>query len=178
MPERTLKVGDVAKHLGVDPNTVRNWCKWYAPYMSPGANPPSGSARTLTLRDQNILTFVQFAMKEGMNHAELSEELARKTFSNNDVDIIVGLTEIVPTSPQDEQEGRGELILLPLTLSNMREDTNALRAEFRHEITLIQQENGRLRAEWMWWHRLEGAVAGLALASFILVVLYFLVWVC
>lgn len=106
MNEKPRKVGEIAEALGVVPNTIRNYCKRYASYLSASANPPANGVRLFTTRDLNALTFIHAAVKEGASHDEITVQLAAKSFSDGDVDVIVGMAEVLPPEASPEpQEG-------------------------------------------------------------------------
>ena len=58
MLTRTYTPSDVAKMLDVHPNTVRQWAKEFAPWLSAGANPPRGVHRAYTSDDIAVIRHI------------------------------------------------------------------------------------------------------------------------
>lgn len=58
MLTRTYIPSDVAKMLDVHPNTVRQWAKEFAPFLSAGANPPRGVHRAYTSDDIAVIRHI------------------------------------------------------------------------------------------------------------------------
>lgn len=58
MPTETFPPARAARQIGVPPNTLRAWCKTYAEFLSPGANPGQGEERRLTPGDVETLKAV------------------------------------------------------------------------------------------------------------------------
>lgn len=46
---------EIATACKVKPNTIRNWTREYAEFLSPDANPPKGSPRIYTIEDAETL---------------------------------------------------------------------------------------------------------------------------
>lgn len=127
-PESPRRISDLATAFGVDANTIRQWCKRYADYLSPEAKPPSGGTRLFSSRDYGILHYVHSALKSGMNHAEITLKMGEISFKEGESDIIVGVTEVIqgdspsiqPDSPPDSQPITlvlNEIVLLRRELS-------------------------------------------------------------
>lgn len=161
-PEKTMKVGEIAKLLDVDPNTIRNWCKRYAPYLSPTANPPTGNDRYLSARDYNVLAYIQSAVNGGLNHHELVVKLGEMSFNDGEADIIIGLSEVLPPQAYPTpQEGRSDALMVQEALSTMRGQIEALR---RTQQVLL--------SEALRWGMLLGSIVTLAAAAFLVWVLW------
>ena len=58
MLTRTYIPSDVAKMLDVHPNTIRQWAKEFAPFLSAGANPPRGVHRAYTSDDIAVIRHI------------------------------------------------------------------------------------------------------------------------
>ena len=58
MPTETFPPARAARQIGVPPNTLRAWCRTYAEFLSPGANPGQGEERRLTSGDVEQLRAV------------------------------------------------------------------------------------------------------------------------
>lgn len=94
--EPPRRVTDLATAFGVDPNTIRQWCKRYAAYLSDGAKPPSGGTRLFSSRDFGVLSYVDSALKSGMIHAEIAMNMGEMSFNDGESDLIVGTAEVLP----------------------------------------------------------------------------------
>jgi DNA-binding transcriptional MerR regulator len=160
MPETPVKVGEIAKSLAVDPNTIRNYCRRYPQYLSPSANPANGGTRLFTSRDVALLSFIHSALHSGMNHAEISMKLHEKSFNVDGQDIVVGMVDVVPA--QAAQTALAPLAL-PAEISIMR-----------HEIDEIRATQRLLLRAAVLWGALLGAIAALVAGGFMLWVLWLL----
>lgn len=78
------RVGEVAKLFDINDQTVRVWCKQFADYLGPGANPEKGTTREFTDEDLRVFRYVQYALQRGNTFDEvwsqLSEGNAVKSF--------------------------------------------------------------------------------------------------
>jgi DNA-binding transcriptional MerR regulator len=167
MSETPMKVGEIALQLGVDRNTIRNWCRRYAAHLSEGANPPPGGQRIFTTRDANVLAYIHTAMNDGVNHDEIAIRLGEKTFNEGEIDIVVGETPVQPTTPVEmppettrpASDAPEAPILLPVLLTSIDKRIDALERAQQHGMT-------------MFW---RGAVLGLIGALALFTVAYLLV---
>ena len=66
--ERTFTPADIAKELGVTTNSIRNWTRRYAEYLSDSAYPKPGAQRTFTQRDRVVMSFVAQMVNDGRRH--------------------------------------------------------------------------------------------------------------
>lgn len=120
MNANPMKVGEIAKQLGVTTNTVRNWCRRYAESLSESANPPGGGERLFTTQDVNVLAYIQSAMNEGMNHAEIAVRLGEKEFSSAEVETIVPTPGTsITTHHQPPQDAPDSPAMLPAVLQGI-----------------------------------------------------------
>ena len=58
MATQAYNPSDVGRLLGVHGNTIRQWCREFAPWLSFGANPPRGTYRMLSADDVAVLRHV------------------------------------------------------------------------------------------------------------------------
>lgn len=166
MNAKPRKVGEIADALGVVPNTIRNYCRRYPSYLSASANPPSNGMRLFTTRDFNVLAFIHNAVNEGLNHDEISMQLAEKSFNSDGVDLIVGLAEVMPVEETPKpQEGPEAPLLVSSAISDLQARMRAMeRARALQEHKLEERERR--------WARLEGAVIALLAGGFVLWIWY------
>lgn len=73
------KTNDVATMLDITTETVRDWSKRYADYLSVNATPTTGTTRTFTDEDVLVFTTINTLRKQGMNHDQVIEQLAEGT---------------------------------------------------------------------------------------------------
>lgn len=67
---------EAATKVGVSVGTIRNWCEVYAADLSPGANPPKGTARKLSESDIAVFQAIQDWKSQGVESEELLVRLA------------------------------------------------------------------------------------------------------
>lgn len=161
-PEKPMKVGEIASTFGVDSNTVRNWCKRYADYLSPAARPAGGGVRLFSSRDFAVLSYIHSALNGGMIHDEIAVKMAEMSFNDGEVDIIVGLADVLPPeATPTSQEGQGEALAVQVALSTMQSQIEAVRS---NQERLLNRE---LR-----YGMMMGSIVTLAAAAFLLWVLW------
>lgn len=68
--------GDLVKHFGVSRQTISVWCKEFAHYLSPTANPPRGAQRRFTESDMAVLTLVHGDKRRGLKVEEIHAALS------------------------------------------------------------------------------------------------------
>lgn len=71
---------DAAKACNVSLNTIRNWCRDYGAFLSPGAS-ATGEARAFTGRDMEVLKYIALLRSEGMQKGAIVQRLGETTFS-------------------------------------------------------------------------------------------------
>jgi DNA-binding transcriptional MerR regulator len=67
-----VKLSELRRALSVTPNTIRNWSADFAPFLSAGANPPTGETRRFTEGDAAV-----FALIAGMRGDDKPLEVIR-----------------------------------------------------------------------------------------------------
>lgn len=164
-----MKVGEIAIQLGVDRNTIRNWCKRYAAHLSEGANPSTGSERLLTTRDVNVLTYIQSAVNDGVNHDEITVRLGEKTFNAHEIDIVVGESQDEPVQPPEAPQ-------TPLETSLATTDSPAMLPMVLTSIEARLQSLERHRDAQIRDATREGEIRGATLALAIGGVVLFIIW--
>lgn len=65
---------EVIKVLGVSSSTLKNWVKWYAPYLSPNAS-LAGQPRYFAPDDLRLLAFVAQQSRQGLPRSEITARL-------------------------------------------------------------------------------------------------------
>jgi len=107
-------VGELAEMFDVTPNTVRNWAKRYAEFLSAGANPGVGHQRTFSTRDVNVFSFVSSYLADGLNHDEIRGAIALKSIPDDQPVSIVddAEDEAEETKPARLEPSMVDLVLL------------------------------------------------------------------
>lgn len=74
------RTNEIAQSCNVTVNTVRNWCKEFGAFLSPGATVTSGHRR-FTDRDKQVLLYVAQLRSENMLNNAILQRLGETTFS-------------------------------------------------------------------------------------------------
>ena len=93
--ERTFTPADIAKELDVTTNSIRNWTRRYAEYLSDSAAPKPGAQRALTQRDRIVLAYINGLLKDGHRHEYIATRLAETSFSDDEAtpaDLLANVT--------------------------------------------------------------------------------------
>lgn len=69
-------VSQAAAVVGVSPSSLRNWCKQYAAYLSPGASPQPGAERVLSPADVATLQHIKAQRDQLKDYDTIIAELA------------------------------------------------------------------------------------------------------
>jgi DNA-binding transcriptional MerR regulator len=73
--QETYNPSRAAKQIGIPNSTLRLWAKTYAEFLSPGANPPAGEERRLTVADVETLKAVNQMRHNGMLPPDIAQRL-------------------------------------------------------------------------------------------------------
>lgn len=68
------KPSEAAKACNTSVNTIRNWCRAYAAFLSPGAS-GEGGQRTLTGKDLNTLQYIAQLRAENLQYPAILQRL-------------------------------------------------------------------------------------------------------
>ncbi len=121
--------GDAAQACKVTLNTIRNWCRDYAGFLSPGAAVTSGS-RVFTGRDMEVFKYIALLRAEGMQKGEIAQRLGETNFPEID-DSIDASTDAVSTAIQtapDTPDSTPASIVLLDAITTLQRDVAALKA--------------------------------------------------
>lgn len=94
------KPSDAAKACNTSVNTIRNWCRDYAPFLSPGAR-GNGANRILTDKDLNTLKYIAQLRAENLQQAAIAQRLQETSIG--EVETLVALQNPPIPSPLLEQ---------------------------------------------------------------------------
>lgn len=161
--EPPRRVTDLATAFGVDANTIRQWCKRYAAYLSDGAKPPVGGTRLFSSRDFAVLSYVNSALNAGMIHGEIAMNMGEMSFNDGESDIIVGIAEVLaPESPSIHPESPTPHEGIQLVLNEL--------VSLRQELATERAKQGTRMDYFM-----SGAVVGI-FCAIIVAALWFYLW--
>ena len=142
------RTNEIAQSCNVTVNTVRNWCKEFGAYLSPGATVTTGHRR-FTERDKNVLLYVSQLRNENMQQSAILQRLSETKFP--DIDEPEEESAIEPVQNVPEAASVAQLPIVAL---------DDLRNEFNAKLEAIEQ---RTRPNF-WWFA-AGLVVGLGFAA-------------
>lgn len=138
---------DLTRKFDVSRQTISNWCKEYELFLSPTANPPSGSQRRFVEDDIKVFTLVEEMKQRGMK----TDEILAALHSGQRGDL-PDESEFLPTVPVS-----GAMLALQNRITELEEQLQALRTErdktagqnelLKHQLDASQQEIIRLSVE-------------------------------
>lgn len=73
-----MQPSQIGELLNVDAQTMRRWAKDYAPFLSPGANPPKGQTRVFDTHDQRVFLFISQLRAVGQTATDIQAALERE----------------------------------------------------------------------------------------------------
>lgn len=73
-----MQPSQIGHLLNVNAQTLRRWAKDYAPFLSPGANPPKGQTRVFDTHDQRVFLFISELRAVGQTNHEIQAALERE----------------------------------------------------------------------------------------------------
>lgn len=123
------RTNEIAQSCNVTVNTVRNWCKEFSAYLSPGATVTTGHRR-FTERDRNVLLYVSQLRNENMQQSAILQRLSETKFP--DIDEPEEESAIEPI--QDAVEAASAAQLPMVALDDLRSEINA-------RLTAIEDSN-------------------------------------
>ena len=128
---------DAARACNVSLNTIRNWCRDYGAYLSPGAS-AIGAARAFDGRDMDVLRYIARLRSEGMQRDAIIQRLGETTFAEIDDDQpstqTGNLAQIAPTTAQ---EGLGQAPAMLVALQAMQAQIAALQQANRRRFDTV-----------------------------------------
>jgi DNA-binding transcriptional MerR regulator len=152
-----FKVGQIAKELDVTPNTIRNWSKLYAAWLSPeAAQTDAQTARKYNLRDLEVLRAVAAMRAEGKIHTEIVEALNGMAFP--DIVDDQPQPEAAQLPPQAPQQAQDAPQLPALVVDMLRDEIRAVRLQ-----TDQTQRQQRDRMTMFLYGLMAGLLAGVLL---------------
>lgn len=174
MPISTRELSRIAK---VSEQTVRNYTRDFGALLSPAAR---GEAGQRLFDDQDVQVFCTIATlrKEGVPPGEVIERVRRG-------DMYIEATPSRPqatpsaqhptTPPQNDTAAHSDDLLLPVALSSLQSQMDALRADFRtmqrQHIAQQQHQEAQQRGATL-WAALLGVIVGLVAAALFMWGLY------
>lgn len=143
------KVGDVAKIVRREQQTIRDWTSRFEAHLSPGANPGSGKTRVYTDDDLAVFVEVRQQLDNGLSLDEIDASLTNKGVTKADAELFIQQQQL--QSP----EARAALVsFYESQLDTLRSDSDAMNAELQSRIDELQKridnlhiENGELQGQ-------------------------------
>lgn len=142
------RTNEIAQTCNVTVNTVRNWCKEFGAYLSPGATVTTGHRR-FTERDRNVLLYVSQLRNENMQQSAILQRLSETKFPDIDEPEEESAIEPIQNAPETHHNAPAPLVAL-----------DDLRSEFNAKLEAMEQ---RTRPN-LWWFAV-GLAAGLGFAA-------------
>lgn len=156
-----LTPAQVAKVTNVTSQSIRNWSREYAAFLSPGAN---AQARLYTDEDVQILRLVADLRKSGMPRDEVA---ARLRNGDTAPPVIDASPQIAPNEPQNELNTS---LAMQMGFSALQGHVDAL----ARRVDALAMEQSAQRRQVFWWGALWGAVAAFVAAAFVVWLLWLL----
>ena len=97
------KPSDAAKACNTSVNTIRNWCRDYAVFLSPGAR-GNGANRILTDKDLNTLKYIAQLRAENLQQAAIAQRLQETSIGEVETLVALQGPSIGPPLPEEMQE--------------------------------------------------------------------------
>jgi DNA-binding transcriptional MerR regulator len=148
-----MKMKQVADRLGKHDNTIRNYAKQFAEFLSPA--PAKGETRVFTDDDVRVLSFISRLSDSGMSIEEIRAALRRKFEEGTPFPPV--LPALTPTEERgvitvQEMEMRlalkdNEINELRGRLEELRERAQSERETYLDQIRKLSEDIGQLRAE-------------------------------
>lgn len=137
-----FRPADVAKECGVTVNTIRNWCRDYAGFLSSGAKTDSGN-RELSEKDVEVFKYIAQLRKENMQKPQILLRLSEKSFG----DIVPAESANIPANqPTNLQESPQQAIAALAVVEALQSALSpVLAAQQAQDARLEALESQRLR---------------------------------
>jgi DNA-binding transcriptional MerR regulator len=104
---------EVARACNVTLNTVRNWCKDYSAYLSPGASGSDGQ-RVFSGRDLEVVKYIAQLRTEKMQKGAILQRLSETTFA--EIDERTDATDTTFTAIQNAPDAQGDASAITVAL--------------------------------------------------------------
>jgi len=165
---------NLARRFGVSKNTIRNWGRRFAAYLSPSAAPAHGEAREFSDEDVYIFAAIAYYSAQGLTYDEIDALLVSGAYLIEDIQIPEEpITDEVTAIQRYEQmravaialqDERDRLLIQLEQLAREAGRSDELRRErnaLLERVAELERLLGRLEAELAaqqrsWWRRLFG----------------------
>lgn len=141
--------GDITQQFGVSRQTISNWCREFARFLSPTANPPIGAQRRFTDDDLKVFAVVHRQKRSGLTYEEISAALASGEREDPPLDIVTAANGAMERLQQ-------RMISLEIQLR----DTERQSAEKDGTIAELRRQLEDTRRELQAAHKLIGRLEG------------------
>ncbi len=153
--QTTVTPAKAAELVGVEVYTIRRWCDWHAPSLSPGASPGPGALRRLTMRDIEVLKTVRDLRAQGLTTNTINEQLAGLTFAEIEPAPVDAAPMVATQAPQDSPGAPAPLAVV--------EALQSIQAQIQALQQARSDDKQAQRAAW--WYIVFGIMIGLGLAA-------------
>lgn len=150
-----MKMKQVCERLGKHDNTIRNYARMYAEFLSPA--PGKGEHRTFSDDDLRILGYICRLADSGMRHGDIHESLKRKFEEGTPFPPVVppaeaDLQALVPMAEVELQLAQKDALLKEMQgrLEELRRQVEQHKQErdsYMQQIIKLSEEIGKLRAQ-------------------------------
>ena len=135
------KAGAIATHLGVHPDTVRDWADTFEEFFSEGATKGAGVRRVFSLQDEVILNTICEMRKRNIEF----EEIRARLTNGERIEVLPAINEPIPPELALELYGKIKTLEIMLEqkdaeIERLRADIEAERERAEHSGQLSQQE--------------------------------------
>jgi DNA-binding transcriptional MerR regulator len=139
------------------PQTIRNWAKEFANYLSPSATPGSGSTRRFTIDDMKVLALVAQMSSDGSSFDDIHASLATgqrgesPNVSPDDMDTLIAgeverqLSTQLHETNELAQRLQEELDVLKGQVQPLHDENIRLKAQIEDRETRIDELNQQLQ---------------------------------
>ncbi len=122
------RTSDAATICNVTVNTVRNWCKDYGAFLSPGASGAGGN-RSFSGRDLEVFKYIAQLRSENMQKPAILQRLSETTFAEIDehTDATDTTSTAIQTAPDAPDSTPASIVALD-AITALQRDVAALKA--------------------------------------------------
>jgi DNA-binding transcriptional MerR regulator len=161
-----LTVAQVHKRANVSENTVRNYVKDYPELFSASARGEIGT-RLFSEDDTEMICIIATLRKSGVPPSQIIESVR-----NGNAPPVIDITATVAQDPTNSLQASNDPGTSLQILSNALQTTSTALQDRLNviEVRLQAQEVDykHLLRSWVWWHRLEGVIVGVAFCAFVI----------
>lgn len=133
---------DLSKALGISRETVRQWSRHFADFLSATANPPEGNERRFTEADLRVIALIFATKQEGKTFADAKVRLASGERADFPEAARAALSSDTPTT----------IVTAPAKIASLQSEiiaSNRKIAELQEQLTessgLVREKDGQIK---------------------------------